>query len=191
MGLERAAWLQRRYGAQVDWYPFDLHPEYPPEGIPRSQIEARYPEGFADRVRKLIEGAGLEYRRPEVSPNSMGSLQLAELARDRGRFEELHARLFRAYWAEGRNIGQREELIDIGIAAGLAPEEMAEVLEHRPYRERIETSTRTARELGVDGIPAWIIDQAVLVPGAQPHDVFEEALRRLGYSPLEGDERSA
>ncbi len=191
MGLERATWLQRRYGAQVNWYPFDLHPEYPPEGVPRSEVEARYSHGFADRVRSVIEGAGFRYTRPEVSPNSMASLQLAELARDRGRFDQLHPRLFRAYWSEGRNIGERRELIDIGTAAGLDPEEMAEVLEDGRYRERIETSTRTARELGVDAIPGWIIDHSLLVSGAQPHEVFEEVLRRLGYTPPEDGRRSA
>ena len=191
MALERAAWLQRRYGAEVNWYPFDLHPEYPPEGVSRSDIEARYPQGFADRVRSLIEGAGFDYARPEVSPNSMGSLQVAELARDRGRFHQLHPKLFHAYWSEGRNIGDRQELIAIGAAAGLDAPEIADTLDDGRYRERIENSTRTAREVGVDGVPAWVIDHSLLVPGAQPHEVFEEALRRLGYTPLEDDRRSA
>lgn len=57
-------------GATVVWVPFDLHPEYPPEGIPREDLEAHYGGGFHARVKSLIEQVGFTYDQPEVVPNS-------------------------------------------------------------------------------------------------------------------------
>ncbi|HEX2064587.1 MAG TPA: hypothetical protein VHE80_09225, partial [Acidimicrobiales bacterium] len=84
MALERAAWLERRYGAEVQWLPFDLHPEYPPGGVPRTRLEQRYGKGFLDHVREMIEAAGFEHAPPAHVPRSLASLQLAEVAREEG-----------------------------------------------------------------------------------------------------------
>ncbi|MDP9019917.1 MAG: hypothetical protein M3N25_03790, partial [Actinomycetota bacterium] len=75
------------------WLPFDLHPEYPPEGIPRARLEARYGEGFSDHVARTIEAAGFDHRPPPRVPRSLRSLQLAELARDEGRHQAAHTPL--------------------------------------------------------------------------------------------------
>ena len=72
----------------MTWLPFDLHPEYPAEGIPREQLHARYGSSFHDRLRERFAEEGLAYNPPpEVVPNTMRALRVTELARDRG----LHA----------------------------------------------------------------------------------------------------
>lgn len=121
----------------------------------------------------------------EKVPNSRAALMLAELARDRGAFDALHARLFDAYWARGRDIGDQRVLMEEGTAAGLDEGEIIDTLGAGGYLDRIEAQTRAAIELGAGGVPAWVIDQRVLVPGAQPHDVFTRVLERLGHSPLD------
>ena len=106
MALERAAWLEREHGAQVEWLPFDLHPEYPPEGIPREELHRRYPEDVHARTREMVEASGLAYNPPpDVVPNSRKALELTELAREKGLHDEVHTRLMHAYWSEGRDIG--------------------------------------------------------------------------------------
>src|SRR3954469_18112795 len=98
VGLERAAWLERRYGARIDWRPFDLHPEYPPEGIPRAQLEARFGGGWVERPEAMFAADGLPVSRGlQKVPNSKKALRLGELARERGRFDDLHPRLFDAF----------------------------------------------------------------------------------------------
>lgn len=130
----------------------------------------------------MFEQAGLPYaERLEKVPNSRRSLMLAELARERGVFAALHPRLFGAYWAQGRDIGDERVLIEEGREAGLDEGEIVDALRDGRYLARIEEQTRTALELGVDGVPAWLIDQRVLVPGAQPHEIFAQVLERLGY----------
>ncbi|MGH9268817.1 MAG: DsbA family oxidoreductase [Acidimicrobiales bacterium] len=187
MAIHRAAWLERRYGAEIDWQPFDLHPEYPPEGMPRSEQEGGFPEGFVDHYRSMIEAAGFPYHPPGVTPNSLLSLQLVELARHRGCFAELHVLLFYSYWSLGRDIGDPEGLAEIGASVGLDKNEIRETLADGRYRERIESSTQYARELGVDGVPAWLMDDRLLVIGAHPLEVFEQAMGRLGHEPVNGD----
>ena len=114
-------------------------------------------------------------------PNSRRALMLAELAREHDVFEELHPRLFDAYWARGRDIGDHTVLIEEGTAAGLEKSDVVEALGNQSYLERVEQETRTAIELGAGGVPAWVIDRRLLVPGAQPQEVFEKVFERLGY----------
>lgn len=186
MAQERAAWLERRYGARIEWLPFELHPEYPPEGIPRGAVEARYGEGFVSHVRRMIEEAGLAYGPPPVVPNSMLSLQLGEFARDAGKLGRLHPLLFEAYWAEGRDIGRMDVLEDVAHRAGLDVEAALAVLRQRSYEARVRSLTDTALRVGVDGVPAWLIEERALVPGAQPYTIFDRILARLGFQPVEG-----
>jgi predicted DsbA family dithiol-disulfide isomerase len=134
----------------------------------------------------MFADAGLPFTTElEKVPNSRRSLVLGELARDRGVHDALHARLFDAYWARGLDLGDEEVLRTEGVAVGLEPSEIEAALDDPRYLERIERDTVAVTELGAGGVPAWLIDRRVLVPGAQPHEVFDRVLERLGHVPLE------
>jgi predicted DsbA family dithiol-disulfide isomerase len=191
VALERAAWLEREHGATVEWLPFDLHPEYPDEGIPREELHRRYPEDVHERTRQMVEAAGLLYNPPpDVVPRSRLALELTELARDRGLHEAVHTRLMHAYWSEGRNIGERETLLDLGAEAGLDRDEAAEALDKGTYGDRVEASTYEAQRNGINAIPAFVLDGRLLLLGAQPREIFERALGQVstaGESSKEGE----
>ena len=89
--------MRNEDGAEVIWAPFDLHPEYPPEGVPRPPSTGEMEARFADN--------GLAYDPPSIRANSLKALRLAEHARAEGLFDPMHARLMDAYWAEAQNIG--------------------------------------------------------------------------------------
>ena len=138
----------------------------------------------------MFAAAGL--RRAETLekiPNSRRALMLSEYARERGAFDALHARLFDAYWARGRDIGDEQVLVEEGAAVGLEAADVIDALADVRYTERVQADTRAALEMGAGGVPAWLIDQRLLVPGAQPHEVFDRVMERLGHPPVEsGDE---
>jgi predicted DsbA family dithiol-disulfide isomerase len=161
--------------------PFDLHPEYPPEGIPREQLVARYGgAAMTERMTRFFAERGLEYNpHPDVVPNSLNALRVTELARDLGRHAELHDRLMTAYWEEAKDIGDPEVLSAEATAAGLPADEVADVLAGDRYRDRVETSTREAYSMGANAVPAFVLDRRLLVLGAQPEEVFEQAFAQL------------
>jgi predicted DsbA family dithiol-disulfide isomerase len=170
--------MEDRFGASVDWLPFDLHPEYPADGIPRAELVARYGPDRMKQTAALFERHGLEYApHPDVVPNSLQALRLTESARAQGLREQFHDRVMDAYWAESRNIGDPEVLL--ALAADVGVEGAAEVLAGDAYLEDVRRSTAQAHSVGVNGIPAFLLDRRLLVLGAHPKEAFERAFSRL------------
>jgi predicted DsbA family dithiol-disulfide isomerase len=164
----------------VTWLPFDLHPEYPPEGIPRERLHARYGDSFHDRLRERFAEEGLAYNPPaEVVPNTMLALRVTELARERGLHAAVHDRLMDAYWAEAQNIGDPDVLRGLAVGAGLDAAEIDEVLADDRFRERVLGLTSQAVSIGITGVPGFLLDRRLLVLGAQPREVFERAFEQL------------
>jgi len=132
-----------------------------------------------DHVRAMFERHGLVYAPPpDVVPNSRLALRLTELARDRGLHDTVHNRLMDAYWAEGRNIGDPDVLRGLAAETGLDGA-VDELLADDGYLDRIRASTEQAQSIGINGIPAFLLDERVLVLGAQPEEVFERAFAQM------------
>jgi predicted DsbA family dithiol-disulfide isomerase len=161
--------MRDELGAEITWAPFDLHPEYPPEGVPRppstGEMEARFGEH------------GLVYDPPPIRANSLKALRLAEHARGQGLFEPMHARIFDAYWAEAQNIGDPDVLHALADEVGV--EEVEDVLETDAYLDIVRASTQQAVAAGVTGVPAFVLDERMLVLGAHPRTTFERAFAQL------------
>jgi len=131
-----------------------------------------------DRLKQSFEANGLVYAPPEdVVPNTQLALRVTELARDRDLHEAVHDRLMDAYWAEGRDIGDARELRALAADAGL--DDIEPALADDRYGERVLASTRQAHRHGINAIPAFVLDGELLVLGAQPLEVFEQAFDRL------------
>ena len=163
------------------WLPFDLHPEYPPEGLPRAQLLARYGEGMTEHMRRFFAARGLRYNpHPDVVPNSQDALRLTELARDLGRHEDTHDRLMEAYWDEGANVGDAEVLRGLAAELALPADEVDDVLGGDRYRDRVAAATQQALSIGANAVPAFLLDSRLLVLGAQPEETFERAFEQLG-----------
>ena len=172
--------MQRQLGARVTWLPFDLHPEYPTEGLPRQQLLARYGPGMTERVREFFASRGLDYNpNPDIVPNSIRAQQLTELARDLGRHEAVHDRIMDAYWSEAQNIADAEVLRRLAAELELPAEDVEEVLTTDRYHDRIVDSTKQAAAVGANAVPAFVLDRRLLLLGAQPQEVFEQAFAQL------------
>ena len=141
-----------------------------------------------DRLREMFDPAGLPYADERIDrvPNSRRALLLAELARERGVYEPLHERLFAAYWAEARDLSRDDVLLEEAVAVGLDEQEArAAIADANGRLSVIRQETQTAISLGAGGVPAWLVDDRLLVPGAQPHELFDRVMERLGHAPLD------
>jgi predicted DsbA family dithiol-disulfide isomerase len=162
----------------VTWLPFDLHPEYPDAGLPRADLLARYGDRFQGVLRERFAEEGLEYApNADVVPRTLDALRLTELARDLDKHEQVHDRLMDAYWRDGVDLGDHGELRR--LLADLPGEEVERVLGSDAYRDRVHGSTAQAQSIGITGIPAFLLDRRLIVPGAQPREVFEQAFAQL------------
>jgi predicted DsbA family dithiol-disulfide isomerase len=170
--------MRDQFGAEITWLAFDLHPEYPPEGIARAELHARYGLGMHDPMRARFEQHGLTYNPPlDVVPNTRLAQQLTELARVRGLGEQMHERLMDAYWSEARNIGDIDELRLLSVEAGVDDPDTA--WDDPAYLERVLASTAQAHSIGVTGVPGFLLDRRLLVLGAQPRELFMQAFEQL------------
>jgi predicted DsbA family dithiol-disulfide isomerase len=173
---------RREFDADVVWLPFDLHPEYPPDGIPLAQLHRRYGIGVGegDPLRDRFEAARLEYNRPEIVPNTRLALRMSELARDRELHEPFHDRLMDAYWSQATNIGDPDELRRLAAEVGLDADDVEAVIgDPSAYLDVVEGSTRQAQSVGINAIPAFLLDRRLIVLGAQPLEVFRRAFAQL------------
>jgi predicted DsbA family dithiol-disulfide isomerase len=157
-----------------------LHPEYPPDGIATAELSQRYGLDVRAHHETLFGENGLPYAPHERIPNSRAALNVAELARERGVHSPFHARLMTAYWGEDRDIADPGVLAAEGAAFGLDADEVRDAATTHPFQERIQASTTGVFEMGASGVPAFVVDDRVLIPGAQPHELFEQVMEKLG-----------
>jgi predicted DsbA family dithiol-disulfide isomerase len=128
----------------------------------------------------MVEECGYTYNPPpHVVPNSRKALEVTELARDAGLHGPVHDRLMDAYWSEAHDIGDEDTLLSLVAEAGLDRAEASAALADGRYRDRIAASTREANLLGINAIPAFVLDERLLLVGAYPHEVFEQAFDQL------------
>jgi len=155
--------------------------------MPRARLRERYGEEVDDHLRTFFERHGRRFNPPDVMPNSRAALRVTELARDRGLHRPVHDRLMAALWDEGRGLGPEGELRALATDAGLDAAEVDAVLAGDAYTDRITASTMQAQGLGVNGIPAFLLDRRLLVLGAQPREVFQRAFAELSPGAASGE----
>ncbi|WP_328497155.1 DsbA family oxidoreductase [Streptomyces sp. NBC_00414] len=132
---------------------------------------------------------GLDYRTRDRDHGSTFDMhRLLHLAKERGRQDELIQGLYRANFAEERSVfGDDERLVELAVDAGLDADEAREVLaDPAAYADEVRADEREAAELGANGVPFFVLDRKYGVSGAQPAEVFAQALEQawVSHSPL-------
>jgi len=174
--------VRREFDADVEWLPFDLHPEYPPEGIPLADLHRRYGIGTGadDPLIERFAEAGLTYNRPDIVPNTRLALRMSELARDAGLHDAFHDRLMDAYWSEATDIGDPDQLRRLAAEVGLDADGVERVIaDGSLYLDDVQQSTGQAQSVGINAIPAFVLDRRLIVLGAHPIETFRSAFAQL------------
>ena len=123
---------------------------------------------------------GLEYNRPDIVPNTKLALRMTELAREHGVHASFHDRLMDAYWSEATNVGDPTELRRLASEVGLDAGDVEGVIaDPEAYLNAVEHSTEQAHSIGINAIPAFVLDRQLIVLGAQPLETFRRAFAQL------------
>ena len=180
VACERAAWLESEFDAEIEWLPWDLHPEYPAEGIPRSELVVKYGAEHVANVAQMFEDCGFTYApHPERVPNTHLALELGELARAAGLHSEYHNSVMVGMWEQELDVADPAVISAIAVGIGLDPEAVAEAIESRSFRAHVLQCTEEAHAAGITGVPAFIFEERYLLMGAQPHVAFEKLIAQV------------
>lgn len=133
----------------------------------------------AKNLERQAQMVGLEFDfETIVMTNTFDAHRLTQFSRERGKMHEMTERLFRAYFTESKHIGDHQTLIQLAEEVGLNGEEVATMLKGNEYAIVVRGEEQEAAHLGVTGVPFYVIDRKYAVSGAQPSEVFLQALER-------------
>lgn len=170
---------------EVEWRPYELHPELPPEGRAREQRGATGPS----RVQLMAQESGLEMTTPSVTPNPRLAFEAAEFAHSQGKGDSFHRTLFDAYWRRGLNIGTEPVLLQVAAEVGLDPEALRNSLAERTLADAVERKLEASRQSGVRAVPTFVFNDRYAVEGAYPYESFRRFVtERLLKEPQEGQQ---
>lgn len=171
----------------IEWRSYELDPTTPTrvELSMDEVLERKYgmtPEQASTANRQMTDLAaktGLEYHLDRVQiGNTFDAHRLIHLAARHGKGGEMKERLLRAYFTEGRGISLRADLVELGTEFGLDPVEVAQVLDGDEFAVDVRADEARAMELGSTGVPFFVFDGRLGIPGAQPPDVLLRLLNR-------------
>lgn len=164
------------------WVNFPLHPETPEAGIPMKELyKNRNPDDLkasGDYLRSQMEQAGLPYNRRTLLSNSRLAQELGAWASSQPQGESFHDAMFRAYFVDDRDIGQKEELIDIATSVGLDEAEAQHVLDTRNFSPQVNAEWERAWNNGITAVPTFF-SRELFVQGCQPVEVLERFYHHL------------
>lgn len=170
---------------QVRWLPFQLNPDLPPEGIDRREYLQRKfgradPAAIYARVRDAAAGVGLDLavEAIERQPNTLRAHALVHFAGEEGRQEAMVEALFDAYFRRGADLTRETTLRALGAEAGLDEAAIADALGNEAVWQAIADADLQARELGIDGVPFFIVGGRVGLAGAVGADALLQAFER-------------
>lgn len=170
----------------VRWRPFELNPDMPRAGMDRSAYRAakfgslERSEALDSQVKAAGANDGLEFShdRIEKTPNTLASHVLIRLAGEAVSQGDVVEAVFKAYFSDGRDIGDTDVLVDIGTENGLERAALATALVDESVRADVRAEAQGFARAGVTGVPAVLVNRYSLFTGAQPPELIETALRR-------------
>jgi predicted DsbA family dithiol-disulfide isomerase len=186
--LERALPVLAQDGLdfEVHWHPYQLNPDMPAQGVERTAYRlAKF--GSAEKARELDarivaagQAVGLEIR-PDLmrrTPNTMAAHRVIWLAGQHLAQDAVVEALFRAYFTDGRDIGDHTTLIQIATSAGLDHNAVATMLAGEDGQREVLAEDEIARRSGLNGVPTFTMAGHVLFSGAVPAETMVEAFSR-------------
>jgi predicted DsbA family dithiol-disulfide isomerase len=177
----------------VRWRPYQLDPTIPPGGLDRAEYMEKKVgksgrlQSVHDNLTRLGAEVGLPFAfdRIKRSPNTLDAHRLIRWASSAGVQEKVVDRLFKAYFVEGRDIGDRAVLIEIAGECGLDAKLVEKLLADGADADLVRQEIEQAQAMGVSGVPFFIFAGRIGVPGAQEPTVLREAMTQARQAMAE------
>lgn len=177
---------------EIRWRPYQLDATIPREGIARrAYLERKFGQrvhAIYTRVAEAGRQAGIDFAfdRIERSPNTLDAHRLIRWSQSAGKQNEMVERLFRAFFLEGRDVGDRAFLVEAAAEIGMDAQAVQRLLEGDADKESVREEIATAQRLGVTGVPFFIFAGQFGMPGAQPAEVLANAIAKARETSVSG-----
>jgi predicted DsbA family dithiol-disulfide isomerase len=142
------------------------------------------PQAMA-RLKRVAEELGLPLGERKKTYNSRLAQELGKWAETKGKGNEFHDAVFRAYFADGKNIAETGVLAGLAKAMGLPEKEAREVLKMRTFQKAVDSDWELVHQLGISSVPTLVVDKETMV-GAQTYEVLEQFLLEKGVKRSSG-----
>lgn len=178
--LERALAMRPKLSVDIQWHPFLLNPDMPPNGIDRTAYLIKK-FGSEARVRRIYGAIGEAGQSVEIdfafdrirrTPNSVSSHKLIRYASKRIAADSLVEDIFEAYFIKGADIGEIPVLLELAARHGLDHEALREYLENDRDTDTVYEENARAHRLGINGVPAFNFSAGMVISGAQEPEVL-------------------
>ena len=171
----------------IEWHPFQLNPDMPPEGMDRrAYLERKFggKEGAIRAYAPVVEhaqaaGLNINFEGMQRTPNTIDAHRLIHWAGIEGRQTEAVSALFEAYFVEARDIGDPEVLADIADGIGMDAAVVSKLLRSDAAADSIRARDAHSRQMGVNSVPTFIVASKHAVPGAQPPELWAKVISEL------------
>lgn len=177
----------QRDDIRVEWRSFQLQPQLVTDasrrineylastkGMPLAQVEQ-----MQARVREMGAGEGIAFAMDRVVvANTFNAHRLLQWAQSEGHGDAMKERLMRAYFEEGANVDDRATLQSLATDVGLDAPRTAELLAGDGFTDEVRRDIAEARQQRISGVPFFVFDQKYAISGAQPAELFDQALAR-------------
>ena len=172
---------------KVNWKPYELHPEIPKEGFDKKeyyQIKFSEFSGSSDKFNFISEegkkvGLEFNFKKSKILPNTLLAHRLLWLCRSKDMQDVLSEALFHAYFTDGRDVGNKDELIEISSENGLNKEEIKEFFQTNIGHEEVLREENRAREMNIFSVPTYIFNKKYLLVGGQESDTFKAYIKKV------------
>ncbi|MDX1780176.1 MAG: DsbA family oxidoreductase [Thalassovita sp.] len=185
--LDRALEQRPNHPFVIEWHPFQLNPEMPREGMDRrAYLEAKFggKDGAVKAYMPVVEhakkaGLSIDFEAIKRTPNTLDAHRLIHWAAIERRQTAVVSALFAAYFKEGRDIGDRDTLCDIADSVGMDAAMVRRLLSTDADEEEIRNRDASARQMGVNSVPTFIVASRHAVPGAQGTDLWLKVIDEI------------
>ncbi|WP_290216995.1 DsbA family oxidoreductase [Corynebacterium atrinae] len=179
-----------KFDGDVDivWRSFQLDPDAPTEPtgsvvdylVEKKGARPEQIEQFNDDLAKRAAAVGLEFNwRESTMANTLTAHRLGHFARSLGKGVEWDELVKRGYFTEGKNVADHDQLRSFAAEVGLPTEETERILnDPSAFADEVAQDIDVARQIGVQGVPFFVFDGKLAVSGAQPVEVFTQALEQ-------------